>query len=99
MAGGGGAGQTWPMRYALPLLLLLCAPALAGENAVQVVNGIRMIDATKLTVAELQAMAADERESATRVQCCDWGGGGCNPATARAMMGLGERIGALGVGG
>lgn len=74
------------------VLLLLAAPVQAQDTGVQVVNGIRMIDATKLSVAELQALAAAERETPTHVNCCDWGGGGCNPERARAMMGLEARL-------
>ncbi len=36
-----------------------------------------MIDATKLSVAELMALAAAERAAPTRLSCCDWGGLGC----------------------
>ncbi|MGI9394158.1 MAG: hypothetical protein ACR2OY_05885 [Boseongicola sp.] len=78
------------------IFLLLATPVQAQEHAVQVINGIRMIDATKLSVAELQALAIAERENPTHVNCCDWsGGGGCNPARARALMGLPKRISQL----
>ncbi|MGI9390048.1 MAG: hypothetical protein ACR2O1_08330 [Boseongicola sp.] len=78
------------------IFLLLAAPVQAQEHAVQVINGIRMIDATKLSVAEMRALAAAERENPTHVNCCDWsGGGGCNPSRARALMGLPERISQL----
>ena len=74
------------------IVLLLAAPAQAQETGVQVVGGIRMIDATKLSVAEIQALAAAERENPTHVNCCDWSGGGCNPERARAAMGLEVRF-------
>ena len=74
------------------IVLLLAAPVQAQENGVQVVGGIRMIDATKLSVAEIQALAAAERENPTHVNCCDWSGGGCNPERARTLMGLQARI-------
>ena len=80
------------MRTLLVLLTILAPPAMAGDGAVTIVNGIRMIDATKLSVAEIQAMAAAERENPTHVNCCDWSGGGCNPDRARALMGLGARL-------
>ncbi len=35
---------------------------------------IRMIDAKDLSVEDLIALAVAERENATRLQCCDWGG-------------------------
>lgn len=83
------------MRPALLILLLLAAPVQAQETGVQVINGIRMIDATKLSVTELQALAAAERENATHINCCDWGGSGCQPERARATMGWGERLSEL----
>ncbi len=41
------------------------------------VDGIRMIDATKLTVAELMALANAERRNPGPLSCCDWSGGNC----------------------
>ena len=73
------------MRAAI-IAILLASPALAGDDAVTVVNGIRMIDATKLSVAELQALAAEERENAGAHSCCDWGGGGCRVETVGWMQ-------------
>lgn len=55
-----------------PLLLaaaLIASPAQGQE--------IEMIDATKLSVADLMAMAAAERDTPTPLNCCDWGGLGC----------------------
>ncbi len=49
-----------------------------------------MIDATKLSVAELMALADAERQNAERHNCCDWGGGGCDPVLARKLMGWGK---------
>lgn len=67
------------------LALLLCLPGLAlAEGAVRVENGIRMVDASKLSVAELQALAAAARAEAGREMCCDWGGLGCVPHTVRS---------------
>ena len=83
------------MRQIWLILLLMATPVQAQETGVQVINGIRMIDATKLSVAELQALAAAERENATHINCCDWGGGGCQPERARATMGWGERLSEL----
>ena len=48
---------------------LLAPPAMAQE--------IKLIDATKLTVADLMALAAAERDAPTPLNCCDWGGLGC----------------------
>jgi hypothetical protein len=83
------------MRQIWMILFLMAAPVQAQDSAVQVINGIRMIDATKLSVAELQALAAEERENATFLNCCDWGGGGCQPERARAAMGWGKRLSEL----
>ena len=80
------------MRSLTLILVLLAAPVQAQETGVQMVDGIRMIDATKLSVAEIQALAAAEREHPTHVNCCDWSGGGCNPERARVMMGLEARL-------
>ena len=86
------------MRQIWMILFLMAAPVQAQETGVQVVNGIRMIDAAKLSVAELQALAAAERENATHINCCDWGGIGCQPERARATMGWGERLSELAAG-
>lgn len=42
-------------------------------------DNIEMIDASKLSLEELMALAHQERENATRLHCCDWGGGSCLP--------------------
>ena len=86
------------MRKALMVLFLLALPVQAEESAVQIVNGIRTIDATKLSVAELLALAGAARESASHVNCCDWSGGGCQPELARAAMGVGEQFSRLAQG-
>lgn len=84
------------MRFLVFILTLLALPATAEESAVQIVNGIRIIDATKLSVAELMALADEERQTATRAQCCDWGGGGCDAAAALAERSARERLLAAG---
>jgi len=64
------------MRY-LAILLLSATPLWAeGESATP---EIKMIDATTLTVEELMALAAAERESVGAHTFCDWGGMGCEP--------------------
>ncbi len=83
------------MRQIWMILFLMAAPVQAQDSAVQVINGIRLIDASKLSVAELQALAAAERANATHINCCDWGGNGCDPERARATMGWGERLSRL----
>jgi len=60
------------------LLLTLSTPGQAQE--------ITMIDATKLTVAELMALANQDRQAATLVDCCDWSGGGCLPQRVRQQI-------------
>ena len=64
------------MRILATLLLLFSAPIWAeGTHKPE----IKMIDGTKLTVEELMAMAAAEREAEGAHTCCDWGGMGCQP--------------------
>ena len=84
------------MRFLVFILTLLALPATAEESAVQIVNGIRIIDATKLSVAELMALADEERQNATPAHCCDWGGGGCDPAAALAERSARARLLAAG---
>lgn len=54
---------------------LVLAMLLAGSPAMA--EAPEMIDATKLSVAELLALAADARADASAHGCCDWGGMGC----------------------
>lgn len=77
------------MRLWLFIMAALLVPATASaqDNGVRIVNGIRIIDARQLSVADLQRLAAAERANATRAQCCDWGGMGCDPAVAREAVG------------
>ena len=63
------------MRLILLLPLMLAVPAAAQDNAKPV---IRMIDATTLSMADLMALAAAERDNPTPLSCCDWGAG-CAP--------------------
>ncbi|MDD9921620.1 MAG: hypothetical protein OXQ92_04965 [Boseongicola sp.] len=63
----------------LILILALAGPVAAQEPA----EAPALIDATKLSVAELMALAAAEREAQDALGCCDWGGLGCVPDTAR----------------
>ena len=69
-------GYPAPMRLLALLIMLTPAPIWAGEPAEP---EIKMIDGTKLTVEELMAMAAAEREAEGAHTCCDWGGMGCQP--------------------
>ena len=57
------------MRMMFLIALLMATPATAQQ--------ITMIDATTLTVEQLMAMAAAERDAPTPLSCCDWGGLGC----------------------
>lgn len=66
------------MRAILAVLLTSSA-AFAEEST------IRMIDARDLSVEELIAMAAAERENAGAYSCCDWGGMGCRVETVAWM--------------
>lgn len=86
------------MKTMLLITLLLAAPGQAQETGVQVIDGIRFIDASKLSVTELQALAAAERENPTHVNCCDWSGGGCNAGRARVAMGWDARLVQLSAG-
>ena len=70
------------MRLALILIIAMAGAAPAQEAATTVVNGITLIDATKLSLEELMALADTERQNATRLHCCDWGGGGCDSKAA-----------------
>ena len=65
------------MRSLLVFLFAVASPAFAGEGE------FRLIDATKLSVEELMAMAAEARQNAQLHDCCDWGGLGCVPETVR----------------
>ena len=59
----------------------LLAAMLIGGPAMAEAPAIRMIDASELTVEELLALAAAERENAGPHSCCDWGGMGCRVDT------------------
>ena len=74
------------MRWAAVFLLFSSFPASAGEE-----TDPHMIDATTLTVAELMALAAEERESAQAHDCCDWGGLGCRVGAVREENGREDR--------
>lgn len=65
------------MRYLLIPLILAGLPVLAGEDtdAKAQMSTITMIDATRLTMEELLAMANVERQNPNDWSCCDWGGG------------------------
>ena len=64
------------MAVVLIIFALLIMPAMAGQSAAPQ-HPPRLVDATKLTVEELLALAVAERERADRLGCCDWGGLGC----------------------
>jgi|AMFO01.1.fsa_nt_gi hypothetical protein len=57
------------MRVLFLIAVMFGSPVAAQQSG--------MIDATKLSVAELMALAAAERAAPTRLSCCDWGGLGC----------------------
>lgn len=65
------------MRYTVILVSLLAAPAMAQQSLPEIAAAPQIIDATKLTVEELMALARAERERPTSFSCCDWGGLGC----------------------
>ena len=77
------------MRFAfLPCIILplavLPVNAIAADldhsARIQPVKDITMIDATRLTVAELMALANAERQNPGPFSCCDWSGGNCMEA-------------------
>ena len=82
----GGDGLFLAVFRCTVFAAVFAIPLHAGDGAVQVVNGIRLIDAKHLSVAELQARAAEERANAGAHSCCDWGGGGCRVETVRWMQ-------------
>ncbi len=67
--------------------LLLALPAYADQPTGEITarevladakriksEDITIIDARDLSVEDLMALAAAERDNPTRLQCCDWGG-------------------------
>ena len=75
------------MRRGIALWVALATPAFADQpkgemTALEVLDyartikaeDIELIEAKHLSVEELLAFAAAEREDPTRLQCCDWGG-------------------------
>lgn len=69
------------MRIVLVVFMLSAQPVWADGSGAGA--PAEPIDATTLTVAELLALAAAERERADPSGCCDWGGLGCMPHESR----------------
>lgn len=67
---------------AIILIIALASPA--ASQQISEPAQPTLIDATKLSVAELLALAAQERAEQSAQGCCDWGGLGCVPHQVRA---------------
>ena len=70
------------MKWTFVGLCALSLPAPANEADPKVTP--ELIDATRLSVTELMALAAAERDGAEAHSCCDWGGLGCRAETMSA---------------
>lgn len=72
---------------AIPGLIAAAVPlAVMAQDAPRQTQVIEMIDETTLTVAELMALAAAERDAPTALSCCDWSIG------AYQLHGVGTRF-------